>query len=262
MNSYEAKQEERRTRLLAAADRAAAESNARSSRAMSCLAGIEPGQPILIGHHSESRHRAALRRHDQNMRKAVELQKRAEELRGRAAGIAHAGISAEDPDAVPKLTTKASGLEAERDAMKAANAYWRKNKTLDGCDIPESIKAKAVSNMRGWVGVYSVPFPPYALQNLGARIRATKGRVENIERAPTVEDSREEVGNATIQADSADNRVLLRFGARLSRDHYKLVRSHGFVWSPTREAFVRRLSPGALEIAKRCALAIVPAAQQ
>lgn len=42
-------------------------------------AGIPMGQPILVGHHSESRHRAALARSDRHDRKAIDAYKQADE---------------------------------------------------------------------------------------------------------------------------------------------------------------------------------------
>ncbi|MGR9587118.1 DUF3560 domain-containing protein [Pandoraea sputorum] len=67
------------------------ESNAHKSEsahraARDSVAGIPLGQPILVGHHSEARHRRALERQDTNIRKAIETGKRAESWARRAAG--------------------------------------------------------------------------------------------------------------------------------------------------------------------------------
>jgi len=48
------------------------------------VSGIPLGQPILVGHHSERRHRAALERADRAMRKSVEESKYAARLEARA----------------------------------------------------------------------------------------------------------------------------------------------------------------------------------
>lgn len=42
-------------------------------------------------------------------------------------------ISSDDPNAIQKLEDKLKELQELQDRMKAANAYYRKNKTLDGC---------------------------------------------------------------------------------------------------------------------------------
>ncbi|WP_327345936.1 DUF3560 domain-containing protein [Streptomyces europaeiscabiei] len=59
------------------ADRAARNSDARHKAALGALDGIEPGQPILRGHHSERGHRRAIARSDTNMRKSIEEEKKA-----------------------------------------------------------------------------------------------------------------------------------------------------------------------------------------
>lgn len=78
--------EDRADALFAKADRRFTESSSRERAARDQL-GWEPGQPIIVGHHSEKPMRRALERHDNHMRKAIEAEKdgtRIEE-RGRAA---------------------------------------------------------------------------------------------------------------------------------------------------------------------------------
>ena len=127
MNSYEQKQEERRARLEAAADRANERSNAAYKRAdMSEEAtGIPFGQPVIVGHHSEKRHRAAIKRGDTAMRKSIEESDKAKELRGKAASVGTGGISSDDPDAIVKLKEKLAELEQSQSNMKAANCIGR-----------------------------------------------------------------------------------------------------------------------------------------
>lgn len=64
--------EDRAERYSDRADRAANNSTARRNAAMGALDGIEPGQPILRGHHSERHHRRAIERSDNHMRKSIE----------------------------------------------------------------------------------------------------------------------------------------------------------------------------------------------
>jgi hypothetical protein len=255
MNSYEAKQETRRARLLAAAARAEAAATAAFNRAQAATASIPFGQPILVDHYSAPRHRAALKRQASAMRRASELTKLAKTLRAQAEVVGSAGISSDDPDAVEKLIDKRTALERQRDEMKAANVFYRQHKTLEGAPVSAELIEKALRNL----GYHSCPFPSYALQNIGARIRTAAKRVGVIERAATVEDAEEIVNGATVITDTTENRVLLRFPARLANDQYKLVRRAGFLWSPTRNAFVRKLTPVAVDVARTVARSI-PAA--
>src|SRR5216683_1919141 len=77
------------------------------------------GQPILVGHHSERRHRRDLARHDRLMRKVIATDKRAKELAQRASTVTRA-ISSDDPDAPDKLRERIAKLERDQAAMKQA----------------------------------------------------------------------------------------------------------------------------------------------
>ena len=95
MNSFEAKQAARKAQLEAAADRAEDRANAAYGRAdmSESATGIPFGQPILVGHHSEKRHRAAIARSDAAMRKSVDEGKKADALRSKAASVGTGGIA-------------------------------------------------------------------------------------------------------------------------------------------------------------------------
>ena len=100
------------------AEKAKAASQAESEKAFAAIAGISPGQPILVDHHSAGRHRAALRRHDSAMHRCVERGKMAEHLEEKAEGLAaqlNHDIYSVDPDALEALEEKIAILERERD---------------------------------------------------------------------------------------------------------------------------------------------------
>jgi hypothetical protein len=63
--------EERAERLAERAERASAAAAAHYQAAREEASYIPPGQPILVGHHSERGHRAALKRIDQRMRSSI-----------------------------------------------------------------------------------------------------------------------------------------------------------------------------------------------
>lgn len=67
------------------ADKAEARSTQYCERAESAVEGIPFGQPILVGHHSEGRHRAAIRRSQSAMDRCVEESDKAEAHRSKAA---------------------------------------------------------------------------------------------------------------------------------------------------------------------------------
>lgn len=244
MNSYEWKQEARRQRLAQRAERATQEGERSLKSADAAVAGIPFGQPILVGHHSEKRHRRALERCDSRMRAGFARLKDAEELARRAAAVGTAGISQDDPDAVEKLGEKVEQLEARRDRMKQINTAFRKAKGTkgwtQGLDLTDK-EAEQIGRNLSWI--YKVPFPPYALTNIGARIRQAKQRAQQIAHRPT-QDSTEVVNGVTITADTTENRLILTYPRRLTTEEYKAVRRAGFVWSRTRGSFVRMLGMG------------------
>jgi hypothetical protein len=69
--------EERADRLASRADRAGTAAAAAYQAARDEAALIPPGQPILVGHHSERGHRAALKRIDQRMARSIEEDRKA-----------------------------------------------------------------------------------------------------------------------------------------------------------------------------------------
>jgi hypothetical protein len=241
MNAYEWKQETRRQRLQRAADRSRGEGEASVSSGFRFFHEMN-GQPVLVGHHSEKRHRNAIRKADNRIRSGFARLKEAEELSRRAASVGTGGISSDDPEAVEKLGDKVETLVRQRDRMKAINAHWRKYDTLDGLDLGESDLAECHRNQRIWGGA---PFPSYCLTNIGARIRDAERRGQELARlTERAADGPTEatVNGVAITTDPADNRVTLTFPRRLSKEEYKRVRSFGFLWSPTRNGFTRKLT--------------------
>lgn len=102
--------EERADRFSGYADNAAARSGGRYKAAMDGIRGIEPGQPILVGHHSERGHRRALERHDNNMRASIEEQSKAEHWSGRAQASEHYEAFRKNPGRTLRRVAK---LEAD-----------------------------------------------------------------------------------------------------------------------------------------------------
>lgn len=230
MNSYEQKQEARRERLERAAERHAEQSSLAFGRASQMGRAMDKG---------------------------LAEDKRAKELARKAEAVGRGGISSDDPDAVAKLGEELAKEEALHVAMVAVNkahkAYKKNPASLDTAPISEAMKER----VRSYVPAYSWephPFAPYQLQNSGANIRRIKGRIEDLKKRaeavaalPSAELQRVALSGDwwRITEDLEDNRVLIEFDRRTSKELYKQIRAHGFVWSPTRSAFVRKLNGSA-----------------
>jgi hypothetical protein len=240
--------ERRETKLERTAERARrmlAESKSREKAARQIMDVIPPGQPILVGHHSEKRHRRDLARMDRNMRAAVTAEKEAKRLEV-AAQNPSSTISADDPEAVVRLKEKLQGLEQLRTEYKALNAAYRKAKgdwskvgAVPGWSEAEIAKAR--SSMERFNE--KQPVPSYRLTNLGARIRDVKKRMEGLaQEAVRPEAAPVEGAGWRIHEDHDDNRIHITFQRKPPRETIQELKSNGFKWSPSRAAWVRQLN--------------------
>lgn len=248
MNDYEIRQEARRQRLLDRADKLEKIAAARYKAARAIGDHIPFGQPILVGHHSEGRHRRDLKRIDDNMRKSFEAQKAAERARGLAHGIGSNGISSDDPDAPEKIKEKIASLENLQTKMRIANKLLRKGDDagLMAMGYTEAqivnLKTPQWGNGRGPIG-----FPPYALSNNNANIRRYKERLAQVERLAEREYKETPMGNSgvTMVENVEINRLQLKFPGKPEAEVRTKLKRSGFRWSPTEGAWQRQLSNGA-----------------
>jgi len=228
MNDYEAKQEARRERLEARAAGKSALADGAAGRSHGILGVIPMGQPILVGHHSERRHRRALERSDREMRKAIDAQRASEELARRAAAVGSGGISADDQDAASKIEATIAQLEAKRAAYKAHNRAAKKS----GGEI----------------------LPSYVLSNLGANIRRYRKRLAALATAAAAPVADAITGDGfEVSEDRDDNRLRIVFDGKPDQATRTLLKRHGFRWAPSVGAWQRQLNNGA-RYAAECVL--------
>ena len=249
---YAERKEARIDRLESRAAKAQAESAASYNTARSIMDHIPTGQPILVGHHSEKRHRRDLDKIDRNMRKSVEADEKASYYAGRAeAAASNTAISSDDPDAVKKLQAKLEGLQADQAMMKAVNAYYRKHKTLDGCPelTPETRQGIEKSWSMGWY--VGIPFPPNALSNNNAEINRIKKRLETLRMVDEMEHVEIEFDGGLIVTNEEINRVQIIFDAKPDEAVRRELKSWGFRWSPSEGAWQAQRTPRYLHRAKQ-----------
>lgn len=277
MNHYERKQEARRERLLAAAERAEAKSEAAYKRAdmREEVSGIPFGQPILVGHHSEGRHRAAIKRADNAMRASIEADKRAKELRGKAAAVGSGGISSDDPDAIQKLQAQIDAAKESQEFMKAANkairAAWKHGVRFDGpaedIEIAKKALAKACGRDFSEAEARSmlkpdfcgrIGFADYQMSNNLANIKRMEKRIvqlqANAKRAEAAggEEKRDVYqGVCEVVENFEENRLQIIFDGKPSAEVRAELKSNGFRWAPSQGAWQRQLNNGARYAAKR-----------
>lgn len=92
-------------------------------------------------------------------------------------------IKSNDPEAIEALTYKLNRLQAERDRMKATNAYYRQYKTLEGCPDLDAKERRNIEShwAAGWYT--GTPYPPYALQNSLANVKRLQDRMNALQAA-------------------------------------------------------------------------------
>lgn len=181
-----------RLREWAAAREAKQGALSEAARGDEAATGIPFGQPILVGHHSERRHRRAIERIDRAMAASVDNSRKAEEMASRAANIEAANAQAiytDDEDADERLSEKIATLEAQRARIKAYNASCRKAAKAGGVGdmglLSEAERkellstAKACPYMLGAGG----GMPSYKLTNLSGNIGRLKKRLAGLDAA-------------------------------------------------------------------------------
>lgn len=262
MNTYEQKIEAKRERFEALAASNRDKSNAAYARSdmREGASGIPLGQPILVGHHSEGRHRAAIKRADNAMRNSIDLDKKADYYERRAAGVGTGGISSDDPEAIAKLQAKLEELQQLQDFMKRANKIIRPafKKGITGPDsegwsayvaelrqIPHGDKytdeRAAAALVPSWGS--HVGFETFQLTNNNAKIKSTKERIAALESKADAETKTETLeGICEIVQNVEENRIQFIFDGKPSADIRAIMKSHGFRWAPSQGAWQRHLN--------------------
>lgn len=256
MNDYEAKKQARIDRYRERAAKSRQEWETRHRAADATSSHIPFGQPILVGHHSEKRHRRDLAKIDGHLRKAVEADDKAKHYEAKAAAAeSNTAISSDNPDALDLLRERLAELEAEQSRMKAVNAACRKAKgdlhKVNG-DLgltPAELKAIEV-NIRFSSGSTTKPYPSYCLSNNNANMARVRERIAQLERrAAAVEANPEPIAieraGWKVTEDVADNRLCLSSPTKPPESVRTLLKRSGFRWSPSRVAWVRQLNGSA-----------------
>lgn len=174
MGTTRERREARAARLEEWAAKRAGQSDGMHDAARAHTAQIPFGQPILVGHHSEKRHRNAISRGWDAMGRAVENDQKAASMADRAANIraqAAGAIYTDDDDAAERLTEKIEKLTAQRDAWKAANAAYRK-------EHKEELKG-----LTAWAKSERLPVAGYQITNQTANIGRLKQRLAGLDQA-------------------------------------------------------------------------------
>ena len=211
---------------------------------------IPLGQPILIGHHSEKRHRSDLRKIDNAYRRSNEASEKSAYYENKA-DIAenNNAISGDDTEAANRYKEKLQKLEAEQERMKAINKAWKQGNVslhlLGLTDIEiEKMKCKMPSYEKK-------PFPTWELSNNSAEIRRVKQKLEELSKLDKMEAESVKFIGGEMRINLEINRIQIIFDEIPSEEIRKILKSRGFKWAPSEKAWQRQRTLNAVYAAKR-----------
>ena len=211
-------------------------------RAHDLVKDIPFGQPVLVGHHSEKRHRGVLAKADAAGFKGVEHSKMAEHHASKADGIERQlekTIFSDDPNAIEALTAKADEIDRYRERCKALNAIFKKTggatseeklkrMMVDGTITAEEA-AEALRNLTySWEKTKL--FPAYHLANQGANARRIRERIKELEVRGEFLKKVAAAGGVLIQRYPDKNWCRVTFEEKPSREILGGLRSAGYRW--------------------------------
>jgi hypothetical protein len=262
-SEFAEKKERRVERLNKRADSRGASGRAKLNRADQLTERIPMGQPILVGHHSERRHRNTITKAQDLTRSGIGELREAEELRRRAeAAETNTAISSDDPEAITKLEARVVSLKEAHEKMVAGNKAIR---------LAKGNVEKAVAALKA-LGFDAAPnkgplfilaprlgFVGFNLAGSTADIRRNEQRIEEL-KGKAVAATREPlvIGDVTITWNGDANRVQIVFPGKPSEEVRTKLKSYGFRWAPSESAWQRQASEMAWYYAKE----IVTKAQQ
>jgi hypothetical protein len=242
--------EERKERKIDALNEKARKTNELANqeikRARDMGSIIPFGQPILIGHHSEGRHRALLKRIDTAHRKASEAFDKAEYYEGRAATAeTNHSINGDDPEALERYQKKLEKLEEAQEYMKAVNKAWKQGKAaLVALGLSEA-NSEELANEK------TKPCASWMLGNNSAEIRRVKEKIKTLKKLDGMAAESTSFPGGEMRINIGINRIQFIFDDIPSIEVRKLLKSNGFKWAPSEGAWQRQRTLNAVNTAKR-----------
>lgn len=211
---YEERREARKLRYEELSKKAEERSNQYSNSRANRILAMTPGQPIIIGHHSE---RMARRLHEkawQDIGKSIEEDKKSQYYKERAETVENSKvIYNDDPNAIQKLKDKLEYLEKQKELIKQdeEHTFWQ-------------------------------------LQNIGARIRETKRRIARLEKLEEIEFKDIEFAGGKAIHNKEINRIQILFDEIPNEETRSALKHKGFHWSRREGAWQREFNEQTIKV--------------
>ncbi len=209
-----------------------------------------------------------MRKHNRQMTREDSLWEEYREIQailGKIEAVGTGPVDLSDPHAREMLADRLNSQRQLLEDAKAANAYYRKHKTLDGCPgISEKNRAWLTrpgvfaKGDGSPIALYGSPFPAYELQSLRGKIQRTEQRLAELDKLEAqVAQPRNSMKfpGGEIVRNAEQNRLQILFDAIPGAETRAALKSNGFRWSPKNQAWQRQLTANA-ETAARAVLGI------
>ena len=178
---------------------------------------LHHGQPILVGHHSEKKHRRLIEKANNDIRNSIKEDNKSKYYEDKAKNIDNSQvIYNDDPNAIEKLKDKLEYLEKQRELIKADE------------------------NHSTW-----------QLQNIGARIREIKRRIQSLEKLENIEFEEKEFGGGRIVQNKDINRIQIIFDNIPNEEIRNHLKHNGFHWSRKECAWQRLFNEQTIKVTNR-----------
>lgn len=151
-------------------------------------------------------------------------------------------IKSDDENAIEALEEKIESLKEAQENMKEINKYYRKYKTLEGCDI---LTEKHLRELQESMDRYSydrVPYPGWALQNNLANIKRCQQRVDELKKAKENGTSETDYGDFKVIENTEIMRIQIVFDGKPDEKIRTVLKGNGFKWAPSQGAWQRQLT--------------------
>ena len=181
---------------------------------------------------------------DRNMQENIQIRGILDKIR--ELGTFKGGIRSDDQNAIEKLEKKLAELEKDQEIMKQINAYYRKNKTLDGCTIvSETMIHQIKSAMARSYRIDPKPYEAWALSNNNANIHRVRERIEALKKEEARKGSNQsekEYEGFSVKENHELMRIQIIFDGKPDEDTRSMLKSYGFRWAPSEKAWQRMLN--------------------
>jgi hypothetical protein len=219
--------------------------------ALSEVEHIPMGQPILLGHHSEKKHRNTLKRYDHKMRKAFEAREEADYFECKADGVENnKAISSDDPKALQKLEKKIQEAQDAHAKMVKANRLICQG---DSKGLTHLFGEKLAKELQVPDDMNRIGFPEYKLKNSKANIYRMKQRLEDLQDRFEQDSVEYEINGIRVLENIEENRLQIFFENKPPEGIRGRLKSNGFKWAKSQGAWQRHLN-NAARYAAECAL--------